>query len=219
MSASIVIPEAEVSATVKSVVEVSIVIISFNTCELLRECLSSTIAEAEGLLTEILVVDNASTDGSPEMVEVEFPQVILIRSETNLGFGLANNAALAQAQGRYFVLLNSDAFLAQGALIRAIRHMDETPACGLGGALLIGRNREWQPSARSFHSLLIDTVVLTGLSDRFPRSRLFGRMNRTWADEAQSAQVDWVPGAFAIIRPAALKQIGLFDPAFFLYYE
>jgi GT2 family glycosyltransferase len=216
---SIITPRTPPTAKETPAPDVSIIIISFNTCDLLRECLSSTIAECEGLVAEILVVDNASTDGSPAMVDAEFPDVLLIRSATNLGFGVANNAALAQARGRYFVLLNSDAFLSPGALARSIRHMDETPTCGLGGALLVGRNREWQPSARCFHSLLIDAIVLTGLSDKYPRSKIFGRMNRTWADESQPAKVDWVPGAFAIIRPSALEKIGLFDPAFFLYYE
>jgi len=219
LSTSIILQGAPLSTRHASVVEVSIVIISFNTCELLRDCLNSALAESESLSTEILVVDNDSADGSAAMVEAEFPQVLLLRSEVNLGFGAANNVALRQARGRYFVLLNSDAFFTPGALVRAIEHMDEMPSCGLGGGLLVGRNQEWQPSARCFHSLLTDAIVLTGLSDKFPRSKLLGRMNRTWADESQSAKVDWVPGAFAIIRPSALDQVGLFDPDFFLYYE
>jgi GT2 family glycosyltransferase len=153
------------------------------------------------------------------MVEVEFPQVKLTKSSTNLGFGVANNVALEQARGHYFVLLNSDAFFTPGSLRRAIEHMEETPRCGLGGALLQGRGGEWQPSAKSFHSIPGDLIVLTGLADKFPSSKLFGRASRTCADESKPAQVDWVPGAFAIIRPSALAKIGLFDPKFFLYYE
>jgi GT2 family glycosyltransferase len=176
-------------------------------------------AECEGLPHEVFVVDNVSTDGSVEMVEQEFPETILIRSDRNLGFGVANNVALGRARGRYFILLNSDAFFTPGSVRTAIRHMDETPQCGLGGALLQGRGGTWQPSAKSFHSLLGDLIVLTGLADRFPRSRLFGRASRTFADESQPAQVDWVPGAFAILRPSALDRVGLFDPRFFLYCE
>ncbi len=200
-------------------VEISVVIVSFNTCALLRECLASVRAECEGLPHEVFVVDNVSTDGSVEMVEQEFPETILIRSDRNLGFGVANNVALGRARGRYFILLNSDAFFTPGSVRTAIRHMDETPQCGLGGALLQGRGGTWQPSAKSFHSLLGDLIVLTGLADRFPRSRLFGRASRTFADESQPAQVDWVPGAFAILRPSALDRVGLFDPRFFLYCE
>ena len=199
--------------------DASIVIVSFNTREILRECLDSVIRESGSLRIEILVVDNNSSDGSPQMVEETFPQVRLLRSEVNLGFGAANNLALQQAKGRYFVLLNSDAFFQKGALERAIRHMDEQPDCGLGGSRLVGRDGSWQPSSRSFHSIVRDLIVMTGLAGQFPRSKFFGHFDRTWADDDQPASVDWVPGAFAIIRPEALGRTGLFDPAFFLYYE
>jgi len=206
---------------------VSLLVISFNTRDLLRECLHSLLAECARLpaseSAEILVVDNASRDGSAEMVEREFAStstpVRLIRSDVNLGFGVANNRVLQAARGRYPVLINSDAFFHPGALARAIQHMDADPTVGIGGARLVGPDGAWQPSARTFHSLWIDTVVLTGLASRFPRSRIFGAPDRTWADPSQPASVDWVPGAFSILRREALSRTGLFDPAFFLYYE
>jgi len=200
-------------------IDVSVVIVSFNTCEVLRACLVSVLGETAGLSAEILVVDNASSDGSAEMVAAEFPGVTLFRSETNLGFGAANNVALEEATGRYFVLLNSDAFFEPGALHLAIKHMDATPDCGLGGARLIGRDGAWQPSARSFHTVLGDWIVMTGLAGQFPKSKFFGGFDRTWADPMEAASVDWVPGAFCIVRPEALAKVGLFDPVFFLYYE
>lgn len=203
----------------RPVYDASILIVSFNTRELLRRCLESVIREAGKLRVEFLVVDNGSTDSSPEMVQSGFPQVRLFQNETNLGFGEANNIALRQASGRYYVLLNSDAFFQPGSLERAIRHMDETPGCGIGGGLLIGSDGSRQPSGRLFHSLLRDALVMTGLSIRFPKSRFFGQFDRTWADVYEAAAVDWVPGAFSIIRPAALTKTGIFDPAFFLYYE
>jgi len=199
--------------------DASVIIVSFNTCDVLRQCLESVIRESVELRVEILVVDNHSSDGSAEMVEREFPQVCLLRSEVNLGFGAANNLGLQQARGAYFILLNSDAFLQQGALRTAIKHMDATPKCGLGGGRLVGRDGSWQPSARSFHSIPGDFVVLTGLAAKFPHSRVFGDFDRTWADVNEAAFVDWVPGAFCIIRPSATGRSGLFDPAFFLYYE
>ncbi|MGB8258808.1 MAG: glycosyltransferase, partial [Terracidiphilus sp.] len=139
--------------------EASILIVSFNTRELLRECLESALAECarlkDGERAEILVVDNASRDGSAAMVEAEFAAratpVRLIKSEVNLGFATANNLAMAQARGRYLVLLNSDAFFHEGALVRAIEHMDSEPRAGAGGARLVGRDGSWQPSARAFH--------------------------------------------------------------------
>ena len=206
---------------------VSVIVVSFNTRDLLRECLQSILAECarlpQGLSAEVLVVDNASGDGSPEMVAREFSTsripVRLIRSHVNLGFGAANNLALNKAEGRYPVLLNSDAFFHPGALRLAAEHMDANPDAGIGGARQVGRNGSWQPSARSFHSIWHAALVLTGLSARFPRSRIFGAPDRTWADPLQPARVDWVPGSFLILRREALLKTGLFDPAFFLYYE
>ena len=199
--------------------DASIIIVSFNTREVLRECLNSVVGEIAKLHVEVLIVDNHSNDGSPEMVETEFPWVRLIRSDKNLGFGVANNAALQHAQGRYFVLLNSDAFFEPGALALAINHMDANPGCGLGGGLLVGRDGSWQPSARRFNSILGDAIVMSGLAARYPKSRIFGDFDRTWADPKEATSIDWVPGAFSIIRPEALRRSGFFDPTFFLYYE
>jgi GT2 family glycosyltransferase len=207
--------------------DVSTIVISFNTCNLLRECLQALLKECAelpaGLSAEVLVLDNASHDGSAEMVEREFSNsavpVRLIRSEVNLGFGGANNLAMEQAEGRYLVLLNSDAFLHPGALRLAIDHMESSPQTGFGGAKLVGRGGELQPSARMFHSIWRDAVVFTGIAGRYPRSRIFGAADRTWADPDVAADVDWVPGAFMIMRREALAKTGLFDPRVFLYYE
>jgi hypothetical protein len=205
----------------------SIIVISFNTRQLLRECIHSILAECArlpaGLTAEILVVDNASNDGSPEMIESEFAAsaspVRLIRSDVNLGFAAANNLAMEAARGRYLVLLNSDAFFHPGALRLAIEHMDADSTAGVGGARLVGPAGEWQPSARAFPTLWHVFVVFSGLAFRFPKSRIFGAFDRTWASPGIEAEVDWVPGAFSIMRREALACTGLFDPQFFLYCE
>lgn len=199
--------------------DISVVIVSFNTKALLRECLNSLLQECASIPSEVFVVDNASRDGSADMVAAEFPQVRLIRSEINLGFAAANNRAFPLATGRYVVLLNSDAFCQPGALKKSIEHMDAEPRTGLGGARLVGRDGSWQPSARSFPSPLNDFLTLSGLAARFPESRFFGRFDRTWADQDAAADVDWVPGAFSIIRRPILEKLGGFDEIFFLYYE
>ena len=206
---------------------VSIIVVSFNTRDLLRECLTSLREECarlpEGVSAEIVVVDNGSRDGSADMVAAEFSSsgvpVHLIRSDVNLGFGVANNRAIEVARGRYLALLNSDAFFHSGALARAIAHMEADPSTGVGGARLVGRDGAWQPAGRMFPSILRDAFVLTGLAARFPRSRFFSAAERTWADPAVPADVDWVTGAFMILRREALAKAGLFDPAFFLYCE
>ena len=199
--------------------DVSIVIVSFNTCAVLRECLHSVYREAGSLRVQVIVVDNASTDDSPKMVGQEFPDVVLIRSEGNLGFGRANNLGFESAQGRFIVLLNSDAFLTEGSLERSIAHMDANPNVGLCGGRLTGRDGSWQPSARMFPTVFNDLIVLSGYAARFPQSRLFGRLDRTWANQGEAAEVDWVPGAYSMIRAAALAAVGPFDPRFFLYFE
>jgi GT2 family glycosyltransferase len=199
--------------------DVSVVIVSFNTRDVLRECLLSVYREVGLLQVQIIVVDNASTDGSPATIKKEFPDVVLIQSEVNLGFGRANNLGFESARGRYVVLLNSDAFLTAGSLARSVAHMDANPTAGLGGGRLIGRDGSLQPSARMFPTVLNDLIVISGLAARFPRSRFFGRLDRTWADEGEAAEVDWVPGAYSILRSDALAAAGPFDPRFFLYYE
>ena len=206
-------------------VTVSVIVVSFNTREVLRECLRSTLDEIGRLparvTAEILVVDNSSNDGSPEMVALEFENapVRLIRSAENLGFAAANNLAMEEACGRYIVLLNSDAFFHPGALRRSIELMVADPMVGVGGARLVGPKGEWQPSARLFPSLWLVFMVIFGLAGRFPKSRIFGAFDRTWASADEPAEVDWVPGAFSIMRREALAKTGLFDPRFFLYCE
>ncbi len=199
--------------------DASVVLVSFNTRDLLRECLLTLNREAGGITYETIVVDNSSRDGSAEMVASEFPHVRLIRSEINLGFAAANNRAFEMARGRYIVLLNSDAFLRTGALPLSVEHMDANPRVGLGGGRLVGRDNSWQPSARMFPSPLNSLLMMSGLAAKFPKSRLLGRMDRTWADPLQPAQVDWVPGAYCIIRRSVLDRVGFFDERFFLYFE
>ena len=199
--------------------DLSVVIVSYNTREILHRCFQALKEASAGLTLEIFVVDNASRDGSVEMLGEQYPEVNVIASAVNLGFGAANNRALVEATGRYIILLNSDAFLRPDALRLSIQHMDENPEIGLGGARLIGPDEAWQPSARCFPSVLNDFLSLSGLSTRYPKSRFFGRADRTWSDHMQPAEVDWVPGAYSIIRPKALQDVGIFDEGFFLYYE
>jgi hypothetical protein len=201
-----------------------VVIVSFNTCEVLRRCLQALEAEAawlhsEQLGLEVIVADNGSSDGSELMVSREFPHVRMIRIGRNIGFAAANNLMFAEARGQYIVLLNSDAFLCPGALKRALEHMESMPEAGMGGARLIGEDGCWQPSARQFPCLLNDFMTLSGLAHRFRESSFWGRADRTWADPMEPSDTDWVPGAFSIIRASVLRQLGGFDETFFLYYE
>lgn len=199
--------------------DLSVVIVSFNTRDMLRECLRSVYRAAGSLRVQVIVVDNASIDGSPAMVADEFPDAMVIRSEVNLGFGRANNLGFQSVRARYAVLLNSDAFLTPGSLELSVAHIEANPRIGIGGGRLVGSDGSLQPSARMFPTVLNDLIVLSGLAARFPHSRFLGRFDRTWADEDEAAEVDWVPGAYSIIRREVLAEVGYFDPRFFLYYE
>lgn len=199
--------------------DVSVIIVSYNTRDLLRRCLKNVEAASEGVSGEIIVVDNGSRDGSGAMVQAEFPAVTLIEAGMNLGFGCANNVGFRSAKGRYWVILNSDAFLPPHALMIAVRHMDSSPKVAIGGARLTHGDGSWQPCARLFPSLLNDFLIMSGLAGKYPGSRFFGRADRTWASSLQAAFVDWVPGAFSILRPEALRRIGFFDERFFFYFE
>jgi len=200
--------------------DVSIIIVSYNTRDLLKRCLSSLLQESSGINCEIIVIDNGSDkENSADVVTSQFPGIKLIVSDINVGFGAANNMGFRIAKGRYIALLNSDAFLHPNALSIAIEKMDANPKIGLGGAKLVGEDGSWQPSARMFPSPLNDFLYLSGLATKYPHSRFFGRADRTWAPVEEPTEVDWVPGAFSIIRREVLEQIGYFDERFFLYYE
>ena len=200
-------------------VDVSVVIVSFNTREVLRECLQTLERKTSKVTYETIVVDNASADGSADMVEKEFPGVRLVRSAVNLGFAAANNQGFALARGRYVSQLNSDAFVQPGALDLAVQHMDAKPEVGLSGGRLVGRDGSWQASVRKFPSPLNEALSLTGLAAKYSRSRFFGRADRTWADPLEPGPADWVPGAFTLIRREVLEQIGHLDERFFLYFD
>lgn len=197
----------------------SIIIVSFNTREILRTCLARLFECTGDLDVEVVVVDNHSRDASADMVETAFPTVKLIRSAVNLGFAAANNVGFKAATGNFLLLLNPDALLEPGALQKSLAYMQANPEIGMGGARLLDKAGRQQPSARLYPSLLNETLVLSGLAARFPKSKFFGRFDRTWDESGQPACVDWVPGAFALIRKAALDAAGPFDERFFLYYE
>ena len=133
------------------------------------------------------------------------PRVMLI------GFGAANNVGFQKAKGKYIILLNSDAFPHSGAIESAIQMMDGSPEVGLAGGRLVNKDGSWQPSSYLFPSLLNQFLKYTGLAHRFPHNPFFGRANRSWAAPEVPAEVDWVSGAFCIIRREALDKDKIFD--------
>lgn len=199
--------------------KLSVLVVTYNSVRLIDALLTGLARELHGLDAEVVLVDNASHDGTADAVAHRHPWVRLVRSTQNLGFAAGNNLAARLARGRVLLLLNPDALPERGCVARGLALMDLHPDVGLAGARLLAEDGATQPSARMFPTLAQEAIVLTGLAARFPRSRLFGRLDRTWADPAQPAPVDWVPGAFALVRHSVFDSLGGFDERFFLYYE
>ena len=198
---------------------ISVIIVSFNTCNILRQCLNSLFQDPSRIKMEVLVVDNNSHDGSAEMIKTEFPVVNLISNSENLGFAAANNQAFRQAHGDYVLLLNPDAFVKPGAISQAVAFMEKNPECGLGGGKLLSPDGELDPSARRFPSWVSKLLTITGIRARFPSSPLLNRHDFGGFSHDRPMEVDWVPGTFTIIRKAMLEEIGFFDERFYIYYE
>lgn len=203
--------------------DLSILIVTYNSAPLIGGLLdhlqAEILSEGESLRAEIIVVDNASRDGTVHRIRADHPSVRVVASAVNLGFAAGNNLAARHARGRHLLLLNPDALPESGALRRGVAWMDANPKVGLGGGELLGTDGSRQPSARMFPTLRDEVFTLSGLAARHPSSRLFARMDRRWADPDADAAVDWIPGAFVFIPAALFKTIGGFDERFFMYYE
>lgn len=223
--------------------DLGIVILNYNTRALLRDCLKS-LADTRDVGFEVVVVDNASRDGSAAMVREEFlaapvlasgaasptpdpPHfpVRLIASERNGGFAYGNNLALRELLARAdppraIMLLNTDTLVSPGALRAMLDFMDARPDAGVVGPRLVRADGTLDLACRrSFPTPEISFYRMLGLSRLFPRSRRFGRYNLTYLDENRTAEVDSVVGACMLLRTAALRQAGLLDESFFMYGE
>lgn len=197
-------------------VDVSVVIVNYNTAGLLRPCLDALAAGAAGLRLQTIIIDNASRDDSAEVLRRDYSDCELIFNPVNVGFGRANNQALERVRGRHVLLLNTDAFVAVDTLPRTVAYLDEHPDCGLVGVRLEGRDGHLQPSARFFPTPWNEFLTGTGLERFFPGTQRVDDM--AW-DHATVRECDWVPGCYYLVRRAVVAQVGLFDPRFFLYYE
>ena len=199
--------------------KVSVIVVSYNTCDILRTCLQELFAKSGEEELEVFVVDNASADGSADMVRREFPRIELIANQDNRGFAAANNQAWQRATGEYILLLNPDAYLKQDAVRNVRRFLEEHPECGLCGGRLVNLDGELDPSARRFPNSLYKFLTISGISARFPDSDLLNGYNFGSFAHDRPMEVDWVPGTFTMYRREMLAQTGLFDERFYIYYE
>ena len=201
--------------SIQEVVDLSIVIVSWNTRDLLAQCLDSIGAHAPQGEMEVFVVDNASTDNSAAMVRERFPRVRLIENQENVGFARANNQAIRESTGRYVLLLNPDTRVHPGALQTLLRFMDDHPQAGAAGARLLNLDGTLQLSCQPRPTLFREAWMLWRLDDLL---RLGSYDMSKW-DVTAPRKVDVVKGACLSVRREALFGVGLLDGDYFLYAE
>jgi GT2 family glycosyltransferase len=201
--------------------DLTIVIVNWNTRDFLVACLRSLFLHTQGLSFEVYVVDNASADGSADCVASSFPQVHLIANRSNLGFSRANNQALRVAQGEFVALLNPDTSLIENVFLPLVQEMRSRPEVGAAGPMILnGDGRTVQVScARRLPRLLFNFCDMTGLARRFPRSRLFGAEYMSFWDHGDSRYVEALSGACMVVRKKAIDSVGLLDESQFMYCD
>jgi N-acetylglucosaminyl-diphospho-decaprenol L-rhamnosyltransferase len=202
--------------TQRNCMDISVIIVSYNTVHLLHEVMAKLDAASVGLTTEVIFVDNASKDHSVEVIRRDFPHCPLIVNTVNVGFGRANNQALALATGRTVLLVNTDAFVQPDTLKSTLAYMDANPKCGILGVRLEGRDGVLQPCARYFPTPWNTFLLQTGLNRVFKNVQMVDDM--AWAHDTVR-HCDWVVGCYYLVRKEVIDQVGLFDPRYFLYLE
>lgn len=209
--------------------ELSVVIVSYNVRNLLRDCLHSLESSRQEIDQDIIVVDNCSSDGSIAMVQAEFPLVRVLASPKNGGYAYANNLGLrhllsqartVDALAPYVLLLNPDTVVPRGALRQLVDFLDANPEAAVTGPRLVRPDGSLDLAAkRSFPSPQVSLYRMLGLSKLFPRSRRLARYNVTYIDPLSVAEVDSVVGACMLLRTEILETVGLLDESYFMYGE
>ncbi len=199
--------------------DLSICIVNWNTRDDLDQALRSVLLASLQLSREVIVVDNASWDGSAELVARRFPEVRLVRSEENLGFARGYNRAAAEATGRYLFLLNPDTITRAQAPGALLHFLEEHPQAGAVGPRLVNRDGSLQFSCRRFPRPLAAVFRNTPLGRLFPGNRFTRDYLMADCDHTAENSVDWISGAAMCIRREAWEQVGGFDEGFFMYAE
>jgi len=193
--------------------DLSVIIVNWNSKELLLPCLDSIYQTCQGVAMEVFVIDNASTDGSGEVKE-RFPKVTFIQNQKNVGFAMANNQALRLSKGNYLLLLNPDTKMKEGAIERLVSLMESSPEAGVVGAQLLNDDGSKQNSIANFPSLATEFLNKSLLRWLFPKQ--FPGKER---DYSNPLEVDSVIGACMMVRREAMDQVGLLDEEYFLFLE
>ncbi len=191
--------------------DISIIIVNYNTKTLIKQCLQSVFEKTKEIEFEVIVIDNASHDGSQKMLKEEFPHVILIESDENLGFGRANNLGITVAKGRNVFFLNPDTILINSAIKILSDYLDNNNVAVCGGNLY-DENMHPTLSFCAMPSLCTEILVLLGLFNRINKNIYFNFTSKPM-------KVGYITGADMMIKKIVLDTVGRFDPDFFMYYE
>jgi GT2 family glycosyltransferase len=198
-------------------VDVSVIIVAWNVRQLLHDCLKSVYQKTRDVDFEVIYVDNASEDGSVEMVREQFAEVRIIENDKNEGFIKANNQGIEIAQGRYVLLLNSDTILLDNAIAKTVRFADANPDAAVSGCKVLNPDRTIQRTCFMYPSVLNMFLAATYLYKIFPESRFFGREHMTWWGFDEAREVETICGCFSLVRKEAIDQVGLMDERYFVY--
>lgn len=200
-------------------IDYSVIIVSWNAKNYLSECLQSLDKYRFKYNAEIIVVDNASTDGSPSLVQETFPHVKLIINEQNYGFAKGNNIGITQSTGKYLFLINSDVIVKDVCIEKMIEYMDDHPDIGILGPKILDKFGKTQRSCMEFPSLWNTFYSAFGLHNIFGKLQFFrGEMMTYWPHNT-IRPVDVINGCFWMVRKEALDKVGLLDEHFFIYSE
>jgi GT2 family glycosyltransferase len=205
----------------KNFIDCTIIIVSFNTKELLHSCLLSIRnSDLKNYHTEIIIYDNASGDGSQEMIIQNFPEITLIKGDENIGFAAGNNRAIAKAKGKYILLLNSDTELFPDTLQKMLDFMEEKKAVGAATAMLILSDNTMDPAChRGFPTPWAALTYITKLEKLFPASHLFGQYHQGYKGFSTIHEIDCPSGAFFLVPREIITKVGLLDEDYFMYAE
>jgi GT2 family glycosyltransferase len=201
--------------------DLSIVIVNWNAKDYLENCLKSIYRETEDLAFEVFVVDNASSDGSREMIKKAFPQVSLIEEPENVGFARANNRALPECRGRYVLLLNPDTAVVDRCLEKMWNFMEQRPNAGAAGCRILNTQGDLDRfhSAKRFPTPFSKFFVDVHLDRIFLLGRFFGKYSIAGWDRSDEREIDVLSGAFMFVRRESIEEVGFLDERFFLLVE
>ncbi|KAF0237820.1 MAG: hypothetical protein FD181_1583 [Prolixibacteraceae bacterium] len=200
--------------------KLSVIIVNYNVKHFLEQCLHSVYRAAEGIETEIFVVDNNSVDGSAQLIREKFPGLHFIENKENIGFSRANNQAVRKAKGEYILLLNPDTVVEENTFAKVTVFMDQHPeAGGLGVKMIDGKGNFLPESKRGLPTPWVAFYKMFGLAKLFPKSRKFGKYHLSYLNPNEIHEIEILAGAFMLLRKKALDKVGLLDEAFFMYGE